>query len=747
MRKALKIHIQGLVQGVGFRPFVYRIAVKNNILGSVENRNDGVYIIAEATEHQLNEFITDIKNKAPQASSIFSIETTEIPLFNYKDFSIIKSNNVSDDITEVSPDIAVCSDCLDDMKNQEHRIDYPFINCTNCGPRFSIIKDLPYDREKTAMAPFKMCAKCNQEYTDILDRRFHAQPVACSTCGPHYTLIENEVKTEELSSILNRISQILYKDGIIAIKGMGGFHLCCNALSEKAVTALRKNKNREGKPLAVMFSDINNCKNYASVSNKEEELLLSWRKPIVLLDDKKKLAPSVNLGLSQLGCILPYMPLHYLLFENIKFPIVFTSGNLSDEPVIVDNEIAEKHLSDKTDAILNYNRDIANRNDDSVVKQFNTGTKLFRRSRGYAPSPIRLNFNVDGIIAGGAELVNCFCIGKKDMAFMSQHIGDLKNAPTFEFYQESIDKFSNLFRAKPQYIAADYHPDYLSTKHAVQSEFKYIPVRHHHAHIAACMAENNLPNENIIGISFDGTGLGDDNAIWGGEFLICNYQEYKRHSHFQYIPMPGGDKASKQPWRSALSYLYGIYGKDFQNIDIPFNHIPEKSGFSLLTTAIDKNINCPLTSSSGRLFDAVAALTGINYNATFHAEAPIRLESIIKPGVSEYYPFEITKTVSFHKSIDAIVSDIKKNTELALISAKFHNTVIQAALQTVLKISKETGINKVAVSGGTFQNKYLSDYLTQLLEENNFKVFSHSKIPANDGGLALGQLAIAACQI
>ncbi|HBG70990.1 MAG: carbamoyltransferase HypF [Bacteroidetes bacterium GWF2_43_63] len=740
------IHIKGLVQGVGFRPFIFRVASEFNLNGEVENRNDGVFIKINCDENSLNNFIQTVRNTAPPASSIESIEFVQTEFINFSDFQIVKSNTVSNRVTEVSPDIAVCDNCLRDMKTQPNRINYPFINCTNCGPRFTIIQDLPYDRDKTTMREFIMCDDCRKEYTDVRDRRFHAQPVACSVCGPEYTLHYDGKTIKGISEILNELGKLFHEKKIIAIKGIGGFFLACDALDEEAVQRLRKLKNREGKPFAVMFSSLQKLKEYAHVDAEEEKSLTSLKRPIVLLTSKKELAPSVCVGFGTVGSMLPYMPLHYLLFEKTNLEaIVLTSGNISDEPIITDNSDALNILTKVADAVVTYNRDIYNRADDSVVTVVNEKERVSRRSRGYAPSPVNLKLNVDGILATGAELVNCFAIGKHDQAILSQHIGDLKNMETYAFYCESLERYKQLFRFEPQMVVSDLHPDYLSTRYAAESRLPHVKVQHHHAHIASCMAENGL-NETVIGISFDGTGLGDDNNIWGGEFLICDLNKYKRFSHFGYIPMPGGDKVTDEPWRMAVSYLYRFFGDDFRNKNLPFLSNIKPDTIGMLCQAIDKKINTPLTSSSGRLFDAVAALINLCPVSQFHAEAPMRLESVIDKSVEAFYPFDIKNEISFEPTFRAILHDMEKEVSVSVISAKFHNMLIAAVIEMAIRMKKECGSNKVVLSGGTFQNKYLLGNLERKLASKGFDVISHHRIPTNDGGIALGQLVIAAAQ-
>ncbi len=740
---ALKIKIEGLVQGVGFRPFVYRLAKKYKIHGHVLNTSYGVEILAEGEKKSLNDFLNEMKTDAPAASEIQEINVNEILPVNLNDFTIAESSDIAGMITEVSPDISVCNDCLEDMASQPHRINYPLINCTNCGPRFSITKDLPYDRKNTTMHSFKMCEKCLAEYDDISDRRFHAQPVACNVCGPRYEMVYRGNVIKDLARILDTLSACINEGKIIAFKGTGGYHLMCNALDEHAVSRLRNLKRREGKPFAVLFRDLEAVREFAQVNEHEAEMLTSWRKPIVLVNMKKPLAQSVAFGLNTIGAFLPYMPVHYLLFRRINISaLVLTSGNLSDEPIITEDDEARKVFGQITDALVSYNREIHNRTDDSVVKIMDGRESVFRRSRGYAPAPVKINQNVEGILAAGAELVNTFCIGKGHKAILSQHIGDLKNIETYRFYTGTIEKFMKLFRFHPSVVAYDLHPDYLSTRYASELNIPGIPVQHHHAHIASCMAEQGI-DEKVIGVSFDGTGYGTDGNIWGSEFLIADLQEFERYIHFDYIPLPGGDRVTEEPWRTAVSYLYSIFGKHLRSLDIPFLRQIEGKRLNLVLEALEKNINCPLSSGAGRLFDAVAALTQVCPVSKFHAEAPMRLESLTMNSFSERYEISNDDVISFKEMFQQIIEDIHLKKSVEHISTKFHNTIIYTIFKVVLKIRGETSLNKVVLSGGTFQNKYIMERIKPLLIKNKFEVFSHGRIPCNDGGIALGQIVIA----
>jgi hydrogenase maturation protein HypF len=741
---ALNINIKGLVQGVGFRPFVYRLAQQYGLHGWVVNGTDGVMLKVEGTAAGMPSFVEDLRFKAPVVSQIEEISIDNDIPEGLQEFTILASQDLTNETSEISPDIAVCPDCIADLKNQLHRIGYPFINCTNCGPRFSIIQDFPYDRAKTTMAPFNMCGKCRDEYSDIMDRRFHAQPLACNNCGPHYSMHAGNKLLTDFQQIMDHTGKMIETGKILALKGIGGFHLMCSALDEGAVNRLRKLKKHEGKPFAVMFRDLASLKQFATVSEVEEYTLLSWRRPIVILKNIRSLASGVTLGLDTIGAFLPYMPIHYLLFEKLTIPaFVLTSGNIADEPIIIANNAAIATFSGKVDAVITYNREIFNRNDDSVVRLMAGKERIQRRSRGYVPAPVKLAFNADGILATGAELSNCFCLGKGNRAYLSQHIGDLKNQETFAFYEETQARFQQLFRVKPELVAADLHPDYLSTRFAQKSGLKTVWVQHHHAHIASCMAENGI-DEPVIGLAFDGIGYGTDGHIWGSEFMVCDYEDFERHNHFTYMPMPGGDRASEEPWRMAISLLWQSYGREFFDLDLPFLKMIDRTKIKIVAEAIEKGINCPLTSGAGRLFDAVAAITGICTEALFHAEAPMRLESAIKPGIQEAYNYTITDTISFLPAIRQTCTDLSGGMEVGIIAAKFHNTIVEASLQAVKIIGQKTGIQKIVLSGGTFQNKYLLETLETTLLKNNFAVYTHCKVPCNDGGLALGQLAVAA---
>lgn len=731
---------------MGFRPFVCRLAHSLDLKGMVDNRTNGVLITVEGPEEKVSEFIHLIVSSAPPASQIKSVEIKQRDVSGYTGFTIAPSRSGGSQITEISPDIAVCSECLEDMTTDPARYDYPLVNCTNCGPRFTIIENLPYDRLTTSMKSFVMCGKCESEYNNIFDRRFHAQPVACNNCGPRYTYREPGRKITETDEILMAVADRVENGKAVAVKGQGGYHLICNAFDAKAVAELRRRKQRDAKPFAVMFRDTETLTRFCYADGSELREVTSWRRPIVIMKQKKEMPQEVNSGLGTIGGILPYMPLHYLLFEKLKTPaIVFTSGNLSEEPVIKDDNEAFEKLLPVSGAVLSYNREIVNRADDSVIRFVAGKTRIVRRSRGYVPSPADIFLDADGILALGAEQKNTFCIGREKQAIMSQHIGDLTNLPAYDFMRESVKRFTTMFMFTPRLITCDLHPDYLSSVYAseLQKELNIplVKVQHHHAHIASCLAEHNI-DEKVIGIGFDGTGYGCDGNIWGGEFLIADLEGFERYSHFDYISLPGGDRAADEPWRTAFSYIYNYCGDTIDYKRIRGFSSVNPLHIEIVREMIDKKINSPLSSAAGRLFDAVSAILGLCTIASFDAEAPVRLEAAITDDTDDFYPVDISGTVNFGPAIKSVIEEAEKN-EISYISAKFHNTVAMASLRVAEKIRNERFINKVALSGGGFQNRYLLEKTMGLLQEAGFEVFANENFPANDGGIALGQLAVA----
>ena len=743
---AKQIHVKGLVQGVGFRPFVYRIAQSMGLKGWVQNRVDGIWIHLENTDSSLDSFLTRLQVEVPKPAKITCIDQFDVPAQNCCSFEILESQNNQGASTQVSPDLAVCQDCLEDMKTMRNRINYSFTNCTHCGPRFSIIRELPYDRAQTTMQAFTMCPSCMQEYDDPQSRRFHAQPNACLDCGPNYTLYKSTGENlSVITDIVNQTRQILLSSEVVAMKGIGGYHLVCSALDEKAVSYLRKSKVRENKPFAVMFPSLSILKQFATVNVDEERLLTSSFAPIVILNKINQMAASVTQGLNTIGAILPYMPFHHLLFnESFQIPLVLTSGNVADEPIVISNDEAYLKFNDKYTAVITHNRDIYNRCDDSVVLVNDNIPMIIRRARGYVPEPIALNVDVEGIVATGAEQKNTFAVGKAYEAILSQHIGDLKNEDTLGFFKESIQRFQELFRVQPILTVCDLHPDYLSTRFAQSLKLPILRIQHHYAHVASVMAEHKLSGP-VIGVAMDGTGYGDDGRIWGGEFLVADYLGYTRYAHLDYFPMPGSELVVTEPWRMALSLLWKAFGDKLFCLKLPLFDVVSDRECKILIQAMVNGVNSPLTSSMGRLFDGVSSILGLQQKVSFEAEAAIRLEALVEISANYIpYSFELSGSqINVLLMIQELVDDFLKGVPLPIISGRFHETIVAIIERTIAMISTKTSIKQVVFSGGSFQNRYLFLKLKQNLERAGFAVFHNELVPCNDGGIALGQIAIA----
>jgi hydrogenase maturation protein HypF len=746
-----KIDVKGIVQGVGFRPFIYHLAKKYGLSGHVCNNTSGVSIEIEGQKSKIDEFIEKIKTAPPPQAVIFEIASYDIEPVGYDDFVIRPSDDHKEKFVPISPEIATCNHCLSELFDpSDRRYRYPFINCTNCGPRFTIVKDIPYDRESTTMAPFKMCRMCQKEYDDPDNRRFHAQPNACPECGPGLTLLNKTLEKINVPDVISEVCRLLKDGNIIAIKGLGGYHLACDALNPDAVFKLRSRKYREYKPFALMVKDIVTAKRLCYVDEKEEKVLTGSIRPIVLL--RKRIgcpvAEDVAPGQKYHGIMLPYTPLHHLIVAESGLVLVMTSANMSSEPIVYQDEEAFDRLGNIADFYCIHNREIHIRTDDSVIRIWRGNEIVFRRARGFAPFPIVLNFKFqESILACGAELKNSFCLGKKNFAFMSHHIGDLENLETLTSYEEGIEHLQRIFHISPTLVAYDLHPGYLATKYALALEdIPKIGVQHHHAHIVGCMVENEIEGE-VIGVSFDGTGYGPDGTIWGGEFFICDYREFKRVGHLEYIALPGGEKAIKEPWRMAAAYLYKIYHDKMFDLDINFVRKLDRRKWPTIQKMIDKGINSPLTSSSGRLFDAVSALVGIRNEIHYEGQAAIELE--MAAGAEDgVYPFDLENSedkilVLCEPLIRRIVSDLERGVGVESISSGFHNTVAKIILCVCLELKKTSGLKRVVLSGGVFQNSLLLEKTYVLLDNNGFKVFTHHRVPTNDGGIALGQAVVA----
>lgn len=763
--KRFRLEISGIVQGVGFRPFVYSQAKKIGLKGFVGNESKGVFIEIEGEEKKLNEFIEHLKADAPPLAHISEIKLQTIELKDETDFKIIESESQDADFTLISPDISVCEDCLQELFDKNNRrYLYPFINCTNCGSRFTITKTIPYDRPNTTMSIFTMCVVCRAEYENPLDRRFHAQPISCWDCGPKLSFFNAE--TQRRKDKINEIEQTkdaLKKGEIIAIKGIGGFHLACDARNEKAIESLRQRKGRIDKPFAVMCKDLETAQKFVEINEAEIEILTSKERPIVLLKKKidcklsEKIAPNNQF----LGVMLPYSPLHYLLFDNDLDVFVMTSGNFSNEPIIKDNDEALEKLSHLADSFLLHDREIFVQCDDSVVRVFTTeiteNTEKncknnsvnsvvnlpYRRSRGYAPFPVELPFAVPQILAVGGELKSTFCLTKENFAFMSQHIGDMENLETLRAFENASEQMKRLFKVEPEIVVGDLHPNYLSSNWAKKTYPNFVAVQHHHAHIASVMAENGVNDEKVIGFAFDGTGYGLEGKIWGGEVFYGDYEKFERLTHLRYFPLVGGDASVKNVYRMALSVLRDAEIEWTEDLTcVSFCSETEQK---ILSKQLENNLNIVQTSSFGRLFDAIASIANIRHKATYEAQAAIEFEAILDETISESYHFDISENeIDYRNLVREIVRDIRVNIDKSIISAKFHNAVADLILQLSLKYRKSLNLNKIALSGGCFQNVALVKKSIKLLRQNEFEVLTHKLVPPNDGGLALGQAVIAA---
>jgi hydrogenase maturation protein HypF len=759
------IEIQGVVQGVGFRPFVYRVAQLSGIHGHVLNTSRGVVIEAEGAAPAIDEFLCALRQELPPLARIGQMKVSEMEPRGEHDFVIRESVPNAGQFSLVPPDAATCPDCLRELATPgDRRFGYPFTNCTNCGPRYTIIRDLPYDRPKTTMEPFRMCECCQAEYEDPANRRFHAEPNACPDCGPSLALVSAEQlasgslpafpSAQESLAILARVRSLLREGEIVAIKGLGGFHLACDAAKDSAAGLLRERKRRSGKAFAVMAKDLATVERLCETTGADRELLESARRPIVLMRRRPDAAISASVapGTATLGVMLPYTPLHHLLFEESPGynALVMTSGNLSEEPIVSRNEQAWPRLKNLADHFLLHNREIQTRVDDSVVQMFEARNYPVRRSRGFAPEPIDLGMQLCEILACGGELKNTLCLTKDHYAILSQHIGDLENLETMEFFRETLCHLQRFFRVSPVAVAYDLHPNYMSTRFALEeSGLRPIGVQHHHAHIASCMADNGLRGR-VIGVALDGTGYGTDGRIWGGEFLMCGFGGFERRGHLQYVPLAGGDCAIRQPWRSALAYLRSAFGSEAASLPLPlFEEIPRRQ-IALLETMLTRKVQTFETSSCGRLFDAVSSILGLRHEITYEGQAAIELEMAASEAsldVMKSYPFAFSGVNPFQidmlSTIEAIVRDFLARVPVPEISARFHRTMAQVVVDGCLRIRDTDGLNRVCLSGGTFQNLRLLGHAVEGLRGRAFEVFVHRRVPPNDGGLSLGQAVIA----
>jgi hydrogenase maturation protein HypF len=746
--------VEGIVQGVGFRPFVYALATRLGLAGLVGNDLDGVFAEVEGPPSAVSEFLAALERDAPPLARVDRVTATSMTPAGTSSFQIVASEPAGRRATLIAADTATCADCLREMHDPaDRRFRYPFINCTNCGPRFTIVRDVPYDRPLTTMAGFPMCERCAAEYHDPANRRFHAQPTCCAACGPRLTLLDQAGKPQD--NALDLAADLLGQGAIVAVKGLGGYHLAADAASETAVATLRARKHREDKPFAVMVADLHAAQRLGLIDDAEAALLTSQARPIVLLARRPDadVAASTAPGNRRLGIMLPYTPLHHLLLASVGRPLVLTSGNVSDEPIAYRDEDALDRLGGIADAFLTHDRAIHIRTDDSVVRAFGGRPALIRRSRGYVPEPVTVRgASFTGfprpVLACGAELKNTFCLAKGDRAFVSHHIGDLENAETLRSFTEGIEHFARLFDITPQVVAYDLHPEYLSTKYALDLDgVDLARVQHHHAHIASCLADNGAEGP-VIGVAFDGTGYGTDGTIWGGEFLIAGLADFRRAGHLAQVPMPGGAAAVRQPWRMAAAYLDELAGHDAVSLPVAQRNVGR---WDMIVAMARRKVNAPLTSSAGRLFDAVAAILGVRDEITYEGQAAIELEQLADPAETGAYHASIAATgAAFRASgadlIAAAVEDLEAGVPREAVAARFHNGLAALIIDGCELLREQHDLRTVALSGGVFQNLLLLGRTVAGLEGRGFTVLTHSRVPCNDGGISLGQAVVAAAR-
>ena len=745
MKIAYKIRISGIVQGVGYRPYIYKTAVDMNISGYVANTGGEVLIHAEGIEHELEAFTECLRKNHPEGSSVNSVDIILTEIKNFSDFRIVESIPNKQVSIAIPPDISICKKCINDISDSSSRyFSYPFTSCTKCGPRFSIISDIPFDRENTAMNEFEMCDDCNKEYENPEDRRHHAQTICCPKCGPSFKLLDNQGKEQDEESF-KKARRLIKQGFILAVKGVGGYHLICDAKNNEAVRILRERKKREKKPFAVMFKNLDSLSKSCLMNENEKKIIQSREKPIVLLKqkDSSNLSELINPGLNRVGAMLPYSAIHYLLFDDEIDSIVATSGNITGQPLIIDDKKVLESLKSIADYFLVHNRKIINRCDDSVV----LNGQFVRRARGYSPVSLKLSYsNNSEILACGADLKNTFTLIKGDTAYISQYIGDLSSIETYDAYKETIKQYKRLFKINTDIVVCDMHPDYLSTRYAKKSGAKIIKVQHHHAHIASVIAEHGIKEE-VISVAFDGTGYGTDGTIWGGEFFKASLNGFERVAHIKEMLLPGGEFTAKEPWRMAAIYLNKSFGNEYKNLKIPCIEEIQKSNGEVLIKAVESGINSVISTSAGRLFDAISALLGICYMNTYEGQAAAELEAIADIKQTKLYDYEIQKgemsVIDFAKTISSIVQEIKAGRPISEIAGAFHNTIAYSIAEMCRNIRKNTGLRIVALSGGVFQNQLLLRNTIKLLENDGFNVYINNIVPCNDGGISFGQAAIA----
>ena len=753
MQVRRRIHVAGIVQGVGFRPYVHRLATERHLAGQIANTSTGVVIEVEGAAEVVDDFVSSLSAQAPPLALVTEIRVVEIDRTGASDFCILPSDPSAAVRTLISPDIATCADCLGELFDPaDRRFHYPFINCTNCGPRFSIVRGIPYDRPQTSMSVFPMCPSCLAEYEDPRNRRFHAQPNACWQCGPQLEFCDSRGGRLSVEDPIAEAVARLRAGDIIAVKGLGGFHLAVDATNSSAVSRLRECKRRIEKPFAVMVSDLETISRYCMLDAEGRDLLCLRQRPIVLLPKKNPclLADSVAPFNSDLGIFLPYTPIHHLLFrESGLQALVMTSGNLSEEPIAIGNSEAVARLGEIADWFLLHNREILLRCDDSVLRHTGGRTRQIRRSRGFVPVPVFLKREFPPTLAVGGELKNTICLLRGHEAFLSQHIGDLENVEAYKFFQEAVDHFQKILKIRPGIVAYDLHPDYFATRWARKLPgIQAVGVQHHHAHIVSCMAENHLEGR-VIGFALDGTGYGSDGRIWGGEVLLANYMDFERAAHLAYVPLPGGAAAIREPWRMAVSHLWASFGPDFLELPIPFfQQIPQERVLTVLRM-MERHVNSPLTSSCGRLFDAVAALINLRHEVNYEAQAAVELEMCRdEAAAGQPYRFGLGEEgdllqIDSRPLFRAIVEDMLRGATTGEISQRFHDGLVEALVSIARVLRKRTSLNTVCLSGGTFQNTCLANGLEHQLQSEGFEVYTHSQVPAGDGGISLGQAVVA----
>lgn len=742
-QKCYRVKIYGVVQGVGFRPFIYNEAIKHSVKGWVSNQGSAVLMEIVGENKSIRSFLLSVIKNPPTLAKIERVMAYPLELRDWNIFTIKPSTRENNGIKFIGADVSVCPDCIKDvLDSQNKRHNYAFTNCTNCGPRYSLIKSMPYDRENTTMEEFEMCPKCQEEYNNPKDRRFHAQTNCCPHCGPKLSLLDSMGQKIPCKDEILKTADILREGKIVAIKGIGGFHLACDAYNEESVHKLRHRKKRPHKPFAIMVKDVKTVKKLCNINEYEEKILESNKRPIVLLEKKENLllphivAPNTK----KLGVMLPYTPFHILLFQNNIDCLVMTSGNISNSPIQYENENALESLKSIADYFLVHNRDIQVPVEDSVVKTVLNQEIAVRAARGYSPSTLPIKTKAE-ILAMGAEEKSAFCMSQNKYLYMSQYIGDLNNYDTYMNYEKTVSQMTKLLNFNPQLVVHDMHESYQSSKYAQNYKVAKIKVQHHHAHMASCMLEHNI-FEPVIGVIFDGTGLGLDGNIWGGEFLVGTRKSFKRVAHFRYVTIQGMDKSAKEPWRTAVSYLYSIHKED----KVILKGVDEKR-VEAVKQALDCKLNCYTTSSLGRFFDCISSLLNICHIITYDAQAAIELENILDSSVMEMYPFLVNDEdgiyiIEYMDILLSVLNDMEIGETASIISAKFHNTLVSIVVDTVIKISDNCGLKKIVLGGGVFENNYLLCQSVKQLKKAGFTVYYNQKIPTNDEGICIGQMAI-----